>query len=236
MNKSLVCSSCSVRAIKHLGVCCCRKMITCLKRAHTVMLYCLLILKPFKLGKKPPKQTYFLMQFVFSCQSLPGAKQTCVRLFHISSWVLYSPDLCIGFFFFFYQVPNYYKIIKNPMDLNLVKRKLQLKHTQHYQSPKEFVYDVRLVFSNCAKYNEVSGSMSTPAKGLGLGCMQGLGWWCVCLCDLDFILPYLQVVLDKCITKQIDVNVSVSESAQKAVCFAWVWCTVYTRSFVTHPY
>ncbi|XP_047679025.1 E3 ubiquitin-protein ligase TRIM33 isoform X2 [Tachysurus fulvidraco] len=54
------------------------------------------------------------------------------------------------------SVPNYYKIIKHPMDLNLVKRKLQRKHPQHYQSPKEFVYDVRLVFSNCAKYNEMS--------------------------------------------------------------------------------
>uniref|UniRef100_A0A8B9I0Z2 E3 ubiquitin-protein ligase TRIM33 n=1 Tax=Astyanax mexicanus TaxID=7994 RepID=A0A8B9I0Z2_ASTMX len=54
------------------------------------------------------------------------------------------------------SVPNYYKIIKHPMDLNYVKRKLQLKHTQHYKTPKEFVYDVRLVFSNCAKYNEMS--------------------------------------------------------------------------------
>uniref|UniRef100_A0A6Q2ZD54 RING-type E3 ubiquitin transferase n=1 Tax=Esox lucius TaxID=8010 RepID=A0A6Q2ZD54_ESOLU len=54
------------------------------------------------------------------------------------------------------SIPNYYKIIKKPMDLTLVKQKLQLKHTQHYQSPKEFVSDVRLVFSNCAKYNEMS--------------------------------------------------------------------------------
>uniref|UniRef100_A0A672N816 E3 ubiquitin-protein ligase TRIM33 n=1 Tax=Sinocyclocheilus grahami TaxID=75366 RepID=A0A672N816_SINGR len=53
-------------------------------------------------------------------------------------------------------VPNYYKIIKHPMDLTLVKRKLQRKHPLHYKSPKEFVSDVRLVFSNCAKYNEVS--------------------------------------------------------------------------------
>ncbi|TSO77772.1 E3 ubiquitin-protein ligase TRIM33 [Bagarius yarrelli] len=54
------------------------------------------------------------------------------------------------------SVPNYYKIIKHPMHLNLVKRKLQRKHPRHYQSPKDFVYDVRLVFSNCAKYNEMS--------------------------------------------------------------------------------
>lgn len=54
------------------------------------------------------------------------------------------------------SVPNYYKIIKHPMDLTLVKRKLQRKHPLHYKSPKEFVSDVRLVFSNCAKYNEMS--------------------------------------------------------------------------------
>ncbi|XP_035237028.1 E3 ubiquitin-protein ligase TRIM33 isoform X1 [Anguilla anguilla] len=54
------------------------------------------------------------------------------------------------------SVPNYYKIIKRPMDLNLVKRKLGQCHAQHYQSPQEFVADVRLVFTNCAKYNEMS--------------------------------------------------------------------------------
>lgn len=64
------------------------------------------------------------------------------------------------------QVPNYYKIIKKPMDLTQVKQKLQLKHPQHYQSPNEFVSDVRLVFSNCAKYNEVSG-MSPKYEGGG---------------------------------------------------------------------
>ncbi|KAL4648343.1 E3 ubiquitin-protein ligase TRIM33 [Arapaima gigas] len=54
------------------------------------------------------------------------------------------------------SVPNYYKIIKRPMDLNTVKQKLQQRHPQHYKSPREFVSDVRLVFSNCAKYNEMS--------------------------------------------------------------------------------
>ncbi|XP_063064764.1 E3 ubiquitin-protein ligase TRIM33 isoform X3 [Engraulis encrasicolus] len=54
------------------------------------------------------------------------------------------------------NVPNYYKIIKQPMALNTVKQKLQLKHAQHYRTATEFVADVRLVFSNCAKYNEMS--------------------------------------------------------------------------------
>ncbi|XP_060788352.1 E3 ubiquitin-protein ligase TRIM33 isoform X2 [Neoarius graeffei] len=65
-------------------------------------------------------------------------------------------------------VPNYYKIIKHPMDLNLVKRKLQLKHPQHYQNPKEFVYDVRLVFSNCAKYNEADSEVAEAGRAVSL--------------------------------------------------------------------
>lgn len=172
------------------------------------------------MAKNPPNKHIFSCSLCFHAKAFQVPSRHVLGCFTFPAEFYTAQIYALAFFFFFYQVPNYYKIIKNPMDLNLVKRKLQLKHTQHYQSPKEFVYDVRLVFSNCAKYNEVSGSMSTPAKGLGLGCMQGLGWWCVCLCDLDFILPYLQVVLNKCITKQIDVNVSVSESAQKAVCFA----------------
>uniref|UniRef100_A0A7N8X6C8 E3 ubiquitin-protein ligase TRIM33 n=1 Tax=Mastacembelus armatus TaxID=205130 RepID=A0A7N8X6C8_9TELE len=54
------------------------------------------------------------------------------------------------------SVPNYYKIIKQPMDLKKVKKKLQLRSSQYYQSIQEFVSDMRLVFKNCAKYNEMS--------------------------------------------------------------------------------
>uniref|UniRef100_A0A3Q2ZTQ3 RING-type E3 ubiquitin transferase n=1 Tax=Kryptolebias marmoratus TaxID=37003 RepID=A0A3Q2ZTQ3_KRYMA len=54
------------------------------------------------------------------------------------------------------SVPNYYKIIKQPMDLKRVKRKLQLRSSQYYKSIQEFVNDMRLIFKNCAKYNEMS--------------------------------------------------------------------------------
>uniref|UniRef100_A0AAQ6IB08 E3 ubiquitin-protein ligase TRIM33 n=1 Tax=Anabas testudineus TaxID=64144 RepID=A0AAQ6IB08_ANATE len=54
------------------------------------------------------------------------------------------------------SVPNYYKIIKQPMDLKKVKKKLQLRSSHHYQSTQDFVSDMRLVFKNCAKYNEMS--------------------------------------------------------------------------------
>lgn len=66
------------------------------------------------------------------------------------------------------SVPNYYKIIKHPMDLNLVKQKLQRKHPQHYQSTKDFVYDVRLVFSNCATYNEADSEVAEVGRTVSL--------------------------------------------------------------------
>ncbi|TKS77158.1 E3 ubiquitin-protein ligase TRIM33 [Collichthys lucidus] len=37
------------------------------------------------------------------------------------------------------SVPNYYKIIKQPMDLKKVKKKLQLRSSQYYQSIQDFV-------------------------------------------------------------------------------------------------
>ncbi|KAI7858505.1 Bromodomain-containing protein [Circinella umbellata] len=48
------------------------------------------------------------------------------------------------------NVPDYPKIIKHPMDLNTVDRKLV--HGE-YDDVEDFISDVRLVFSNCYKFN-----------------------------------------------------------------------------------
>ncbi|XP_068602613.1 E3 ubiquitin-protein ligase TRIM33 [Brachionichthys hirsutus] len=53
------------------------------------------------------------------------------------------------------SVPNYYRIIKQPMDLKKVKRRLQLGSSQYYGSALDCVSDMRLVFNNCSKYNEM---------------------------------------------------------------------------------
>lgn len=66
------------------------------------------------------------------------------------------------------SVPNYYKIIKQPMDLKKVKKKLQLRSSQYYQSAQEFVSDMRLVFKNCAQYNEVGSEMAISGKAVSL--------------------------------------------------------------------
>uniref|UniRef100_A0A3Q1FZU5 E3 ubiquitin-protein ligase TRIM33 n=1 Tax=Acanthochromis polyacanthus TaxID=80966 RepID=A0A3Q1FZU5_9TELE len=66
------------------------------------------------------------------------------------------------------SVPNYYKIIKQPMDLKRVKKKLQLRSSQYYRSTLEFVSDMRLIFKNCAKYNEVGSEMAISGTAVSL--------------------------------------------------------------------
>uniref|UniRef100_A0A672Z4H3 RING-type E3 ubiquitin transferase n=1 Tax=Sphaeramia orbicularis TaxID=375764 RepID=A0A672Z4H3_9TELE len=49
---------------------------------------------------------------------------------------------------------RYKELITTPMDLSIVKRKLESKSKEGecYDCPEDFVSDVRLIFSNCAKY------------------------------------------------------------------------------------
>lgn len=43
------------------------------------------------------------------------------------------------------------------MDLSIVKKKLESKSSEgSYSSPEAFVADIRLIFSNCAKYYKVN--------------------------------------------------------------------------------
>ncbi|KAK9810588.1 hypothetical protein WJX73_002805 [Symbiochloris irregularis] len=46
---------------------------------------------------------------------------------------------------------NYYEIIKQPMDLGTIQKKLQ---KGQYSSPQEFVADMRLTWANCHLYNK----------------------------------------------------------------------------------
>lgn len=58
--------------------------------------------------------------------------------------------------YFFMQARHYYQIIKRPMDLSVIRAKLNKRNTRHYNSPDQFVADVYLMFRNCAKFNYVS--------------------------------------------------------------------------------
>ncbi|XP_051886022.1 transcription intermediary factor 1-alpha-like isoform X2 [Pristis pectinata] len=63
-------------------------------------------------------------------------------------------------------VPDYYKIIKKPMDMCTVKIKLQKQHTQHYQRAEDFVADVRLIFKNCEEFNEPDSEVAHAGRTL----------------------------------------------------------------------
>ncbi|CZR61519.1 probable histone acetyltransferase GCN5 [Phialocephala subalpina] len=49
------------------------------------------------------------------------------------------------------EVPDYYNVITSPMDLSMVEERL---HQDQYLTPKNLVDDLKLIFSNCRKYND----------------------------------------------------------------------------------
>ncbi|XP_044189308.1 bromodomain-containing protein 3-like isoform X2 [Thunnus albacares] len=61
------------------------------------------------------------------------------------------------------QLHDYHDIIKYPMDLSTVKKKMD---GQEYQDAQGFAADVRLIFSNCYKYNPQHHDVVTKARRL----------------------------------------------------------------------
>lgn len=53
------------------------------------------------------------------------------------------------------QARNYYQIIKRPIDLSVIRRKLDKSNTLHYFTAQQFVDDVLLMLKNCATFNYV---------------------------------------------------------------------------------
>ncbi|KAL6840686.1 hypothetical protein ACP4OV_029550 [Aristida adscensionis] len=62
-----------------------------------------------------------------------------------------------------YGIPDYFDVIRNPMDLGTVKKKLTNKQ---YVSTSEFAADVRLTFSNAMRYNPPGNDVHTIAEQL----------------------------------------------------------------------
>ncbi|XP_051904360.1 bromodomain-containing protein 4 isoform X2 [Hippocampus zosterae] len=58
---------------------------------------------------------------------------------------------------------DYHDIIKHPMDLSTIKAKLE---NRQYRDPQEFAADVRLMFSNCYKYNPPDHEVVAMARRL----------------------------------------------------------------------
>lgn len=61
------------------------------------------------------------------------------------------------------QCPDYFDIIKNPMDLGTIRKNLDAKK---YTSPEEFANDVRLTWNNCYLYNKPDSDIVKMAHQL----------------------------------------------------------------------
>ncbi|OWZ16147.1 hypothetical protein PHMEG_00010106 [Phytophthora megakarya] len=62
-----------------------------------------------------------------------------------------------------WNIPDYFDIIKCPMDLGTIKKRLE---NEHYISVEAFAGDVRLVFENCIAYNSSTNKFNIAAKQL----------------------------------------------------------------------
>ncbi|KAG2778076.1 hypothetical protein PC129_g1989 [Phytophthora cactorum] len=62
-----------------------------------------------------------------------------------------------------WNIPDYFDIIKCPMDLGTIKKRLE---AEHYNSVEAFAGDVRLVFENCIAYNSSTNKFNIAAKQL----------------------------------------------------------------------
>ncbi|KAK4247750.1 histone acetyltransferase [Corynascus novoguineensis] len=51
------------------------------------------------------------------------------------------------------EVPDYYNVIETPMDLPTMEEKLE---RDSYETPRDLVADLKLIFSNCRQYNDAT--------------------------------------------------------------------------------
>lgn len=59
-----------------------------------------------------------------------------------------------------YGIDDYFDIIAEPMDFGTIKRKLTFNV---YNNVNEFIYDMKLVFDNCVKYNGIENLIAKHA-------------------------------------------------------------------------
>uniref|UniRef100_A0A671V8E9 Bromodomain containing 3 n=1 Tax=Sparus aurata TaxID=8175 RepID=A0A671V8E9_SPAAU len=74
------------------------------------------------------------------------------------AWPFYKPVDAVAL-----QLHDYHDIIKYPMDLSTVKKKMD---RGEYQDAQGFAADVRLIFSNCYKYNPPHHDVNALARKL----------------------------------------------------------------------
>ncbi|KAM6938340.1 bromodomain testis-specific protein [Lycodopsis pacificus] len=85
-------------------------------------------------------------------------KEMLSKRHYACAWPFYTPVDAVTF-----GLHDYHDIIKQPMDLSFIRRKMDQRE---YVNAKEFGADVRLMFSNCYKYNPPTHEVVVMARAL----------------------------------------------------------------------
>ncbi|KAM3619468.1 uncharacterized protein V6R79_008716 [Siganus canaliculatus] len=85
-------------------------------------------------------------------------KEMLSKRHYAYAWPFYTPVDAVAL-----DLHDYHDIIKQPMDLSTVRKKMDQRE---YANAKEFAADVRLMFSNCYKYNPPSHEVVYMARKL----------------------------------------------------------------------
>ncbi|KAF3835704.1 hypothetical protein F7725_028262 [Dissostichus mawsoni] len=85
-------------------------------------------------------------------------KEMLSKRHYAYAWPFYTPVDAVSL-----GLHDYHDIIKQPMDLGTIRKKMD---EREYENTKEFAADVRLMFSNCYKYNPPSHEVVYMARKL----------------------------------------------------------------------
>ncbi|XP_022865042.1 transcription factor GTE10-like, partial [Olea europaea var. sylvestris] len=96
--------------------------------------------KKFPLGRNGPCTKGGTTTLIKQSKTLLNQLMT-----HQHAWIFNTPVDIVKF-----NIPDYFNVIKHPMDLGTIKRKLL---RGQYQCPVSFAADVRLTFNNAMTYN-----------------------------------------------------------------------------------
>lgn len=113
---------------------------------------------------KPPKKDLptaeakrsRLSEQLRSCNDI--LKELLSKRHYAYAWPFYTPVDAVAL-----GLHDYHKVIKQPMDLETIRRKMD---ERQYANAKEFAADIRLMFSNCYKYNQPSDEVVHMARKL----------------------------------------------------------------------
>lgn len=91
-----------------------------------------------------------------SCNDI--LKELFSKRHYAYAWPFYTPvdTVALGLL-------DYHKVITQPMDLGTIQKKMD---ERRYENAKEFSADIRLMFSNCYKYNQPSDEVVLMARKL----------------------------------------------------------------------